>query len=295
MKDYYEILQVSPNAEPEVIASAYRRLARKYHPDAYAGPDATERMRELNEAYEVLSDPARRAEYDRARGYERQEARRAERETPPGPQGAPAEPARTPTAEPARRRPILVVLGLLGLAALGTSLAIGVWIGVDQAGNGDDTSSRGTTGGPSRTSSPATPAAAATLIAPDFGAFAKGWWHHGFVLSIDIDGQGIANWRVYKWCSDDPSPPCDRIEGDLLFSGGSATLVFSRIDGQTAIGRVTSSNDQTTFRLGSEVLLTLLPYDMASLIHNRYETILCGPDYAELAPESLRETLPCGA
>lgn len=65
---YYALLQVDPAAEPEVIESAYRRLARKYHPDVNASPDAHARMRAINEAYRVLSDPARRAAYDRLLG-----------------------------------------------------------------------------------------------------------------------------------------------------------------------------------------------------------------------------------
>lgn len=63
MKDYYRILQVHPQAEEEVIQAAYRRLARKYHPDASGGDDDAA-MQELNEAYAVLSDPVQRAEYD---------------------------------------------------------------------------------------------------------------------------------------------------------------------------------------------------------------------------------------
>ncbi|HEY54109.1 MAG TPA: J domain-containing protein [Caldilineae bacterium] len=62
-KDYYLILQVQPSADPDVIQAAYRRLARKYHPDV--GQRNSTRMQELNEAYETLSDPARRAAYDR--------------------------------------------------------------------------------------------------------------------------------------------------------------------------------------------------------------------------------------
>ena len=61
--DYYRILQVHPAAEPEVIQAAYRRLARKYHPDA--GEPDVRAMQLLNEAYAVLSDPRQRAEYDR--------------------------------------------------------------------------------------------------------------------------------------------------------------------------------------------------------------------------------------
>ncbi len=67
MKDYYRILQVDPSAEPEVIDAAYRRLARKYHPDSNPSPDAMRRMQEINEAYEVLRDPMRRAEHERQR------------------------------------------------------------------------------------------------------------------------------------------------------------------------------------------------------------------------------------
>lgn len=65
--DYYAILQVHPNAEPEVIEAAYRRLAAKYHPDVNPSPDATARMQEINEAHRVLSDPALRAAYDARR------------------------------------------------------------------------------------------------------------------------------------------------------------------------------------------------------------------------------------
>jgi hypothetical protein len=65
--DYYKILQVDPDAEPEVIAAVYRRLAAKYHPDVNRSSDAERRMKALNEAYEVLSSPQKRAQYDRER------------------------------------------------------------------------------------------------------------------------------------------------------------------------------------------------------------------------------------
>jgi hypothetical protein len=64
-KNYYEILQVSPNAEPSVIVAAYRRLAQTYHPDTAKTQMSSARMYDINEAYEVLSDPYRRAAYDR--------------------------------------------------------------------------------------------------------------------------------------------------------------------------------------------------------------------------------------
>ena len=61
-RNYYTVLQVSRNAEQEVIEAAYKRLAGKYHPDVYSGADGADRMRELNEAYEVLGDAGKRAE-----------------------------------------------------------------------------------------------------------------------------------------------------------------------------------------------------------------------------------------
>ena len=65
--DPYKTLQVDPEAEDEVIQAAYRRLAQKYHPDRSPGPDAAERMVAINAAWELLRDPVRRAEHDRAR------------------------------------------------------------------------------------------------------------------------------------------------------------------------------------------------------------------------------------
>ena len=65
MKDYYEALGVGRDATPEEIKNAFRRLARETHPDANPDdPSAEERFREVAEAYEVLSDPQRKARYD---------------------------------------------------------------------------------------------------------------------------------------------------------------------------------------------------------------------------------------
>lgn len=64
-RDYYEILGVDRNADKEDIKQAYRRLARKYHPDVNKETGAEERFKEINRAYEVLSEPEMRARYDR--------------------------------------------------------------------------------------------------------------------------------------------------------------------------------------------------------------------------------------
>ncbi len=64
-RDYYDVLGVSRNASEDEIKQAFRRLARKHHPDANPGDDrAEEKFKELNEAYEVLSDANKRAQYD---------------------------------------------------------------------------------------------------------------------------------------------------------------------------------------------------------------------------------------
>jgi curved DNA-binding protein CbpA len=67
VSDPYKTLQVDPEAEDEVIEAAYRRLARKYHPDVSTEPDSHEKMIAINQARELLRDPVRRAALDRAR------------------------------------------------------------------------------------------------------------------------------------------------------------------------------------------------------------------------------------
>lgn len=66
-KDYYKILQVKPDDDSKTIQTAYRNLCKQYHPDLNPTKQAEERMKLLNEAYAVLSDPDRRKTYDTVR------------------------------------------------------------------------------------------------------------------------------------------------------------------------------------------------------------------------------------
>ena len=84
-KDYYSFLGVAPDADLKTIKTAYRRLARKYHPDVSTEKEAEKQFKDVAEAYEVLSDEKKRAEYDQLRQYGSAGQRF---EPPPGWQGS---------------------------------------------------------------------------------------------------------------------------------------------------------------------------------------------------------------
>ena len=89
VENLYEILQVQPSADAEIIQAAYRRLMLRYHPDRNDSADAQEMAQRLNRAYEILSDPIRRAAYDREssgayRGREHQDSTERSPSPPPG-------------------------------------------------------------------------------------------------------------------------------------------------------------------------------------------------------------------
>jgi curved DNA-binding protein len=83
-KDYYKIMGVSQDASDKDIKTAYRKLARKYHPDISKEANAEEQFKEMGEAYEVLKDPAKRAEYDQyQKNREFNQRQRAQQSTGP--------------------------------------------------------------------------------------------------------------------------------------------------------------------------------------------------------------------
>ncbi len=102
--DYYAVLQVSPDADQMTIRLAYRRLARRYHPDV-VGEAGAARMKALNAAYHVLSDPDERGHYDRRRRLDRatmapSASPSASPPTAPTPSHPPARPGAPPPSQP---------------------------------------------------------------------------------------------------------------------------------------------------------------------------------------------------
>jgi curved DNA-binding protein CbpA len=100
--DPYKTLQVDPEAEDEVIQAAYRRLARKYHPDVAPGDEAAARMAAINAAWELIGEPAARAAFDRQRAAASTNAR-GEPRWEPSPYASPARPA--PPTQPGPAAP----------------------------------------------------------------------------------------------------------------------------------------------------------------------------------------------
>ncbi|HET7027761.1 MAG TPA: DnaJ domain-containing protein [Candidatus Limnocylindrales bacterium] len=95
--DPYKTLQVDPEADPDIIQAAYRRLAQRFHPDHAGGAADPDRMVAINRAWSVLSDPARRAAHDRQRAIAASErAGSAQPAAGPATAGSPATARRRP-------------------------------------------------------------------------------------------------------------------------------------------------------------------------------------------------------
>jgi hypothetical protein len=125
------VLQVSPRAHPEVLAAAYRVLARRYHPDTNQAPASAQQMQRLNDAYAVLADPERRAQYDAASVWAARDAAAAQ-----------TGPNHNQARQSWRAQPDVVPvssgwLALLGFVmALVVGLGMAFWIVVEQPGPG---------------------------------------------------------------------------------------------------------------------------------------------------------------
>jgi hypothetical protein len=139
---------------------------------------------------------------------------------------------------------------------------------------------------------PTVPAAVATPSpAPNFIRFSRPWGAHGRGLTLDATGHGSLHWRTYQWCKDDPRPPCDSIapSGQIIY-GGNAIVVLTTVEGSTAYGHISSSTDPRAWPVGP-FQITVLPYDMVRLEPGAI--LLCGPDFAKLAPRELLGSSGC--
>jgi hypothetical protein len=156
----------------------------------------------------------------------------------------------------------VVVLGIVGGAGLG----IGVLLGSHPASR---TSAPSVLAPATPTTPTAQPSAPATSAPPSavtrpvavastkarpagssgsgltVGYFAGGWSRHGEALIIGASGHGTMTFRTYRWCSQEPAPPCDALVGDSIDSGGHAAFVLTTIhaSGPTADGTLTTTNE----------------------------------------------------
>ncbi|MEI6513762.1 MAG: DnaJ domain-containing protein, partial [bacterium] len=102
-QNHYLVLGVGQKATAEEIRRRYRQLARRYHPDVNKSPDSTRRFQRINEAYEVLSDPDRRNNYDAVLGFSQQPKPASPKpKTPPNP---PTQEKPKPTQTASRPQP----------------------------------------------------------------------------------------------------------------------------------------------------------------------------------------------
>jgi hypothetical protein len=123
----------------------------------------------------------------------------------------------------------------------------------------------------STTSLPALPT---TTTTTGFAAFAGTWTIHGAQVIIVADGSGTADWRVYTWCSDNPTPPCDNLNNNQIIDGGHAAFHLTSVNGNTASGTVTQTTDPPTVAPGA-LVLQLVADD--HLQFPNFSSPLCGP------------------
>jgi hypothetical protein len=126
-----------------------------------------------------------------------------------------------------------------------------------------------------------------------YSSIAGGWSSHGFDMSIAADGQAVAHWRVYQWCTDLTNPaPCDSIIGNQIEAGGLGMLRFTSTSGSDATAMVLMSSDPGTLTTGGQVSLQLLPGGIARMRGvGSSAMLICGPNYDAAQFNSP----PCGA
>lgn len=117
MKDYYEILGVSPNSETEVITASYKAMMRKYHPDTNGAAEAAAKAKEINEAYEVLKSTLQRREYDAKRAQNSPRKNAPPPPPPPSP-NTPMPEEKAPNVSNAVTIPVAAIIAIIAIFVL---------------------------------------------------------------------------------------------------------------------------------------------------------------------------------
>jgi hypothetical protein len=82
------------------------------------------------------------------------------------------------------------------------------------------------------------PTSTTTPISTSLGAFVGSWGAHFGGFTINADGTGIGSWRVYRWCTDSPTPPCDAVVNNNIVDGGQADIRVTAVHGNVAFAAV---------------------------------------------------------
>ena len=105
--------------------------------------------------------------------------------------------------------------------------------------------------------------ASSTSFSQQLRPFVGSWYWHGSGVQINSDGTGTATWRVYSWCGDNPTPPCDSTAGNEIIDGGNAVFLLTKVQGATALGRVVYASYGSVIPVGP-LRLELKPKDHLS-------------------------------
>jgi hypothetical protein len=242
-EDPYWTLQVAPSADLEAIHAAYRRLARQYHPDLNPGVEAAARMRAINAAYHLLSDPRQRAVYDARRYLPRRQ--RTVTVTAAPPRRPVVIVAHPPTQLQRRVDRIVAVLGVLLLISIGFYTVNVIpyaerQFQAERAGTADrlptpapaDHTSSGAVPERLRSDAGLRSFPGTVLVAPsNLEPFAN-----LPIFRLDANGRGIARYAVYY--------------GDLTNGGASISGLTSRAAFDTAVPRLPNCPAEATYCVG---------------------------------------------
>ena len=110
------------------------------------------------------------------------------------------------------------------------------------------------------TASTAAPTTTTTTPTLHLGSLVGEWGSHRAFVKLRADGTGTGAWRIYQWCSDDPTPPCDAMINSNIIDGGNADFRVTAVHGNQAFATVLHSTDPKTLPKG-DIIITLVAGD----------------------------------